>query len=100
MTHPLELTSEALENALGQVTRFVREEIDSLADQPSADLAGADELARTFVESVPDGPRSLESILERLRPAIRKPPSGLRATISGSGRKNPTRGILGMRKAY
>lgn len=70
--HPLELTSEALQKALDQTARFVREEIDSLEAQPSADVAGGEELARTFVEPVPSGPRPLESILERLRPAIRK----------------------------
>jgi len=70
--HPLELTSESLQRALDLTSRFVREEIDSLEDQPSADVAGAEDLARTFVESLPETPRSLEAVLERLRPAIRK----------------------------
>ena len=69
---PLELTAESLQKALDLATRFVREEIDSLEDQPSADVSGAEELARTFVEAVPESPRSLEAILGRLRPAIRK----------------------------
>ena len=43
--HPLELTSEALQKALDQTARFVREEIDSLEAQPSADVAGGEELA-------------------------------------------------------
>ena len=70
--HPLELTSESLQKALDQATRFVREEIDSLESQPSADVEGGEELARTFVEPAPSGPHSLESVLDRLRPAIRK----------------------------
>jgi len=70
--HPLELTSDSLLKALDLTTRFVREEIDSLDAQPSADVVDAEELARTFVESLPSAPKSLESILERLRPAIRK----------------------------
>lgn len=70
--HPLELTSESLQRALDLAARFVREEIDSLDSQPSADVAGAEDLARTFVEGLPASPRSLETILERLRPAIRK----------------------------
>lgn len=70
--HPLELTSESLQRALDLATRFVREEIDSLDSQPSADVDGAEELARTFVEALPASPRPLETILERLRPAIRK----------------------------
>jgi aromatic-L-amino-acid decarboxylase len=70
--HPLELTSESLQRALDLATRFVREEIDSLEIQPSADVEGAEELARSFVEPPPAGPRPLETILERLRPAIRK----------------------------
>ena len=70
--HPLELSSESLGKALDLMTRFVREEIDSLATQPSADVDGAEDLARTFVEDPPEGPQSLEAILARLRPAIRK----------------------------
>ena len=70
--HPLELTSESLQRALDLATRFVREEIDSLDSQPSADVLGAEELARAFVETLPASPRPLETILERLRPAIRK----------------------------
>lgn len=70
--HPLELTAESLQNALDLTTRFVREEVDSLEGQPSADVAGAEELARTFVEGVPESGQSLDRILERLRPAIRK----------------------------
>src|SRR5438045_9142311 len=70
--HPLELTSDSLQKALDLTTRFVREEIDSLDSQPSADVFEAEELARTFVESLPSSPASLDSILARLRPAIRK----------------------------
>ena len=70
--HPLELTAESLQSALDLATRFVREEIDSLQTQPSADTDGALELAQTFVEPLPGAPRPLESILQRLRPAIRK----------------------------
>ncbi len=70
--HPLELTAESLQDALDLTTRFVREEVDSLEGQPSADVAGAEELARTFVERVPESGQSLDRILERLRPAIRK----------------------------
>jgi aromatic-L-amino-acid decarboxylase len=54
------------------MTRFVREEIDSLPTQPSADVDGGEDLARTFVEDPPEGPQALEAILARLRPAIRK----------------------------
>jgi aromatic-L-amino-acid decarboxylase len=70
--HPLELTAESLQKALELTTQFVREEIDSLESQPSADVVDAEELARTFVEPIPTSPKSLESILTRLRPAIRK----------------------------
>ncbi len=69
--NPLELSSESLRDALELATRFVREEIDSLEHQPSADVEGAEELARTFVEPLPPGPLPLGTILERLRPAIR-----------------------------
>ena len=70
--HPLELSSESLQKALDLACRFVREEIDSLEQQPSADVLGAEELARTFVEPLPENPQSLETVLARLRPAIRK----------------------------
>ena len=70
--HPLELCAQTLEAALDLTTSFIREEVDSLDFQPSADVDGAHDLARTFAEPLPGGPRSLEAILERLRPAIRK----------------------------
>ncbi|MEO8361459.1 MAG: aminotransferase class V-fold PLP-dependent enzyme [Vicinamibacteria bacterium] len=70
--HPLELTTDALQHALDLTSRFVREEIDSLDRQPAADVDRAEELAQTFVEPLPTNPATLESILERLRPAIRK----------------------------
>ena len=70
--HPLELSSESLEKTLDLTTRFIREEIDSLPAQPSADVNGAEDLARTFVEDAPEAPQSLEAVLARLRPAIRK----------------------------
>ena len=70
--HPLELSSEALREALEAAATFVRGEIDTLAEQPSVDLAGAEELAHTFVEPLPAGPSALNGILDRLRPAVRK----------------------------
>lgn len=70
--HPLELTSESLQKALDLATRFVREEIDSLDSQPSADVLDAEELALGFVEGIPSFPQPLETVLARLRPAIRK----------------------------
>ena len=70
--HPLELTGEALQKALETTARFVREEIDSLEIQPSANVQGAEELANEFKEPLPSDPRSLDAVLERLRPAIRK----------------------------
>ena len=70
--HPLELSSESLKQALDLTTVFVREEIDSLEKQPAADLDGAEDLARTFVEPLPEKSQSLSAVLERLRPAIRK----------------------------
>ena len=70
--HPLELTGESLRQALDLTSDFVCREIDSLSAQPSADVEGAEDLARTFIEPLPTHSRSLESILERLRPAIRK----------------------------
>ncbi len=70
--HPLELSAESLQKAIESAARFVREEIDSLDTQPSADVDGAEELARTFLEEPPGGPQPLEAILARLRPAIRK----------------------------
>lgn len=70
--HPLELTDESLQRALDLTMRFVREEVDSLDSQPSAEVEDAEALARTFVEGLPAAPGSLPTILDRLRPAIRK----------------------------
>src|SRR5262249_1713355 len=46
--------------------------IDSLAGQPSFDLDGAQETAASFAEPPPERGRPIESILERLRPAVAK----------------------------
>lgn len=70
--HPLELSAESLQRALDLTCRFIQEEIDTLEHQPSADVEDAEELARTFVEPPPQTGESLEGVLERLRPAIRK----------------------------
>lgn len=70
--HPLELSAEALGEALEATCAFVRGEIDTLAAQPSVDLAGAEDLARTFVEPLPASPSPLGGILDRLGPAVRK----------------------------
>ena len=70
--HPLELSAGSLQRALDLTCRFIQEEIDTLENQPSADIEGAEELARTFVEPPPQTGGSLEEVLERLRPAIRK----------------------------
>ena len=70
--YPLELTSDSLQEALDLTSRFIREEVDSLGEQLSADLDDAEELASQFVEEAPDNPHTLKDILLRLRPAIRK----------------------------
>lgn len=70
--YPLELSEKSLATAFDLAVRFVCEEVDSLPTQPSADVEGAEELARSFIEALPAGPKPLEAILERLRPAIRK----------------------------
>ena len=46
--------------------------VESLPRQPSADVEGAAELARSFVEAAPEEGRSLETLLARLAPAIAK----------------------------
>ncbi len=70
--HPLELSGESLQRALDLTSRFVREEIDALEGLPSADVEGAEALADSFIEPLPEAPLALEAVLARLRPAIRK----------------------------
>lgn len=53
-------------------TQFGLEHIDSLPDQPVWDVEGAEQLAATFVEPLPESPESLESLLPRLDRAAAK----------------------------
>ncbi len=69
---PLEPDEQTLRDLLRSCSDFALEEIVSLPDQPAADVCGADELAVSFDEPAPEHGDELRSLLERLRPAIRK----------------------------
>ena len=69
---PLEPGREELEALTRAVAAFVVEQVATLAEQPSFDLDGAEAVRASFREPAPEEGRSLESILERLRPAITK----------------------------
>ena len=69
---PLEPGREELEALTRAVAAFVVEQVATLAEQPSFDLDGAEAVRASFREPAPEEGRSLESILERLRPAIAK----------------------------
>src|SRR5258706_2066141 len=69
---PLELQSAALRRVLEACVTAVVDHIDSLPLQPSFDLDGAEDVAASFVEPPPETGRSIETILERLRPAVAK----------------------------
>jgi aromatic-L-amino-acid/L-tryptophan decarboxylase len=69
---PLEPDAAQLDARTAAIVSFVREHVLSLARQPSADVAGAEELAATFEEEPPEQGHELSALLERLRPAVAK----------------------------
>jgi aromatic-L-amino-acid decarboxylase len=69
---PLEPDAEELRRLIDACASFAVEHIQSLASQPSFDVEGAGEVAATFREGVPETPKPLAEILERLRPAVAK----------------------------
>ncbi len=69
---PLEPAPEELEAQTRAVADFVLAHVRSLAEQPSFDLDGVDELRASFREPLPEAGQSLAFILQRLAPAIAK----------------------------
>lgn len=68
----LEPASDELRRQLEACARFVLDQLATVAEQPSWDLEGADELARTFREPAPEEGRPLAELLGRLGPAFAK----------------------------
>ena len=60
----LELTGEELRAAVDAALRRIVPHIDSLQDQPAADVTGATELARSLVEPLPEDGEPLEEVLD------------------------------------
>src|SRR2546425_6428928 len=69
---PLEPEPADLRRLFVACADFVVEHIASLPRRPSADVEGAGPLAASFDEPAPEEGRSIETILERLRPAVAK----------------------------
>ena len=69
---PLEPAPEELEAQTRAVADFVLAHVRSLAEQPSFDLDGVDELRASFREPLPEASRPLAGLLQRLAPAIAK----------------------------
>src|SRR5262245_25730486 len=69
---PLEPVAADLRRLIDACAEYVVEHIDSLPEQPSFDVEGADRVAASFDEGPPEEGRPLGSILERLRPAVTK----------------------------
>jgi aromatic-L-amino-acid decarboxylase len=72
MKHPLEPTAAEMDALTAACVAFVREHIGTLAEQPASDVDGAVELAKTFVDGVPETGAPIDALLDRLRPAIAK----------------------------
>jgi aromatic-L-amino-acid decarboxylase len=89
MSHPLEPGPDALEAMTRTVAAYVLAHLRTLDAQPSFDLDGVEQVSSSFREPVPEAGRPLESILERLSPAIAKsyntPGPGYLAYIPGGG---------------
>ncbi len=88
--HTLEMQSEAMEHLVAQAMERIRPFIDSLPDQPAADTAGGEELARSLPESLPmEGtpfPELLDLLFGRLIPkSFNTAGPGYLAYIPGGG---------------
>ena len=66
---PLEPDDATLAAWIEACARYVRDQIRTLAEQPSWDVEGADRVAASFVDEAPEAGKPLSSILERLGPA-------------------------------
>jgi aromatic-L-amino-acid/L-tryptophan decarboxylase len=71
-SHPLEPEGEAFEALTRACVRFVQQQVETLATQPAADVAGARTLVASFREAVPEVGRDIETLLARLGPAVGK----------------------------
>ncbi len=69
---PLEPEAADLRRLIDACADYVVEHIDSLPRQPSFDVEGAGLVAASFDEPVPEEGRPIETILDRLRPAVAK----------------------------
>src|SRR5262245_41403129 len=69
---PLEPAHDELKRLIETCANYVVEHIDSLPSQPSFDLEWAGPIAASFDEAAPEQGRPIESLLDRLRPAVAK----------------------------
>ena len=69
---PLEPGPRELRRLVDACVSYVVEHLESLPRQPSFDVDGAADLAATFDEPAPEKGGAIESVLERLRPAVTK----------------------------
>src|SRR5262245_10322779 len=51
-------------------TEFVRDQVLGIDQQPAADLEGAEAVAAAFREGCPERGQPIQTLLDRLRPAI------------------------------
>ena len=68
----LELSGEAMRAATDRCARFAIRQIETLEEQPSWDLEGAEAIAAAVREPPPEGGAPIEALLERLAEAVPK----------------------------
>ncbi len=68
----LELSAEAMRTATDRCARFAIRHIETLGEQPSWDLEGAEAIASSMREPPPESGAPLEALLERLAEAVPK----------------------------
>ncbi|RPI24749.1 MAG: aminotransferase class I/II-fold pyridoxal phosphate-dependent enzyme [Acidobacteria bacterium] len=64
--YTLELQSEEMDHLVAQAMERIKSFIDTLPDQPSADVGGGEALARSLREAIPTGPTPFAEILDLL----------------------------------
>ncbi len=62
--NPLELTGEQMRALVDQAMDRIVAHVESLGEQPAANLDGGAELARSLVEALPESPTAFEELLE------------------------------------
>ena len=72
MAFDMDLSPEQIQDLTNACAKFAVEHVTTLSDQPTWGMNGAQELAQSFAEPVPQLGAPIESLLERIGEGARK----------------------------